>query len=78
MAILHTVKAVLSGLSKLDKTKVFKSCGSLMREHSAVLLTCIKQLSNLKTISFVFFEWRLKTGFTIILLINIFSTVLVF
>ena len=45
-----TVKPVLSGHSKIDKTKVLMPNGSLMKvksvaeckgEHSAVLLTCI-------------------------------------
>ena len=48
----YTVKPVSSGLSKMDKTKVLKTNGSLMkskvlknasREHSAILLTCIKR-----------------------------------
>ena len=48
----YTVKRVLSGHSKIDKTKVLKTNGSLSRskvlqnallEHSAILLTCIKQ-----------------------------------
>ena len=48
-----TVKPVLSGHSKKDKTKVLMANGSLMQvkriaecsplEHSAILLTCIKQ-----------------------------------
>ena len=40
----------LSGHSKIDKTKVLKTNGSLMKvesfaelEHSAILLTCIKR-----------------------------------
>ena len=42
-----TVKPVLSGHSKIDKTKILKTKGSLMKvesiaEHSAILLTCIK------------------------------------
>ena len=49
--ILCTVKPVLSGHSKIDKTKVLKTDGSLMQvesvaeclEHSAILLTCIKR-----------------------------------
>ena len=51
--LLHTVKPVLSGHSKIDKTKVLKTNGSLMKverlllEHSAILLTCIKQKSIL-------------------------------
>ena len=47
-----TVKPVLSGHSKIDKTKVLKTNGSLMKvevlqnallEHSTILLTCIKR-----------------------------------
>ena len=46
-----TVKSVLRGHSKIDKTKVLMANGSLMKvesiaecsEHSAILLTCIKQ-----------------------------------
>ena len=34
-------------------------------EHSAILLTCIKQKSVLKTNFWSFFEWPLKTGFTV-------------
>ena len=46
------VKPVLSGHSKIDKTKVIKTNGSLMkskvlqnalRVHFAILLTCIKR-----------------------------------
>ena len=47
-----TVKPVLNCHSKIDKTKVLKTNGSLMKvesiaecsllEHSAILLTCIK------------------------------------
>ena len=49
---LDTVKPVLSGHSKIDKTKILMTNGSLMKvescrmlplEHSAILLTCIKQ-----------------------------------
>ena len=53
----NTVKPVLSGHLKIDKTKVLMENGSLMKvesiaecskgsgqgEHSAILLTCIKQ-----------------------------------
>ena len=35
-------------------------------EHSAILLTCIKRYSVLKTNFCVLFEWPLKTGFTVI------------
>ena len=42
----HTVKPVLSGHPKIDKTKILMRNGSLMKvqsvaEHSAILLTCI-------------------------------------
>ena len=48
----NTVKPVLCGHSKIDKTKVFKKHGSLISskvlqnallDHSAILLTCIKR-----------------------------------
>ena len=69
-----TIKPVLSSHSKIDKTKVLKTNGSLMGrkycrmlpfEHSAILLTCIKQYSVLKTHFGLLFERPLKTGFTI-------------
>ena len=50
-------------MSKIDKTKVLKPCGSLMQVKSivdAILLTCIKQLLVLKLFFFVSFEWPLK------------------
>ena len=34
-------------------------------EHSAILLTCIRPLLVLKSFWGVFFEWPLKTGFTV-------------
>ena len=34
-------------------------------KHSAILLTCIKGLSVLKTYFWSSFEWLLKTGFTV-------------
>ena len=34
-------------------------------EHSAILLTCIKRYSVLKTNFGLLFEWSLKTGFTV-------------
>ena len=49
---MNTVKPVLSGHSKIDKTKAVKTNDSLMKskvlqnallEHSAILLTCIKR-----------------------------------
>ena len=52
-ALTSTVKPVLSGHSKKDKTKVLKTDHRLMQvksivecskgEHSAILLTCIKR-----------------------------------
>ena len=52
-----TVKPVLNGHSKIDKTKVLKTSVILVQaksiaecfEHSAILLTCFKRLSVLKT-----------------------------
>ena len=47
-----TVKPVLSGHIKMDKPKVLKTNGSLMKVESIAecsLLTCIKQKSVLKT-----------------------------
>ena len=35
------------------------------REHSAILLTCIKQQLVLETNFWSYFEWPLKTGFTV-------------
>ena len=70
----HTVNPVLSGHLKIDKTKILMTNGSLMKvesiaecslEHSAILLTCIKQKSVLKLIFGLLFEWPLKTGFTV-------------
>ena len=44
----YTGKPALSDLSKIDKTKVIMTNGSLIKvesiaEHSAILLTCIKR-----------------------------------
>ena len=44
------------------------TAGSLMKVplvHSAILLTCIKQYSVLKTIFWSFGEWPFYTGFTV-------------
>ena len=35
-------------------------------EHSAILLTCIKRKSALKTNFGLLFDWQLKTGFTVV------------
>ena len=57
--VANTVKPVLSGHSKIDKTKIAMTNGSLMKgesiaecplKHSAILLTCIKQKFVLKNI----------------------------
>ena len=37
------------------------------REHSAILSTCIKLPSVFKTFVLSFFEWPLKTGFTVLI-----------
>ena len=71
----NTVKPVLSGHSKVDKTQILKTSSGLLlvesiaecSDHSAIFLTCIKCLSVLKTYFKVFFAWSLKTGFTIYL-----------
>ena len=58
--------------NRQNKLKVLRPCRSLMvvkstaecsRDHSAILLTCIKRV--LKTFFTVSFEWSLKTGFTV-------------
>ena len=53
LGAVNTVKPVLNSHSKIDKTKNFKTDGSLMKvesivecsplEHYVILLTCIKQ-----------------------------------
>ena len=66
-----TVKSVLCGYLKKTKQRSMTD-GSLMKvesiaeplELSAILLTCIKQLSDLKTNFALLFQWPLKTGFT--------------
>ena len=37
----------------------------LQWEHSAILLTCIKLPNDFKAFVLSFFEWPLKTGFTV-------------
>ena len=64
----NTVKPVLNGHSKIDKTKVSKTNGSLMKDESTAKLlswTCIKQSSVLKPNFGLLCEWLLKTGFTV-------------
>ena len=54
---------------KKDKIKVLSGSlievESIAHEHSAILLTCIKQLQVLKTYILSSFEWLLKTGLTV-------------
>ena len=69
------MKPVLSGHSKNRQNKGLKAvrylnagqkyCRMLHGEHSAVLLTCIKRLSVIKTYFWSSFEWPLKTAFTV-------------
>ena len=66
-----TVKPVLYGHSKINKTKVLKTNDSLMMvesiaECSAILLTCIKRYTVLKNSFGLLFKWPLKTGFTVL------------
>ena len=70
-----TVKPVLSGHSKrtpkigfkywLSPNAGQKYCRMLQGEHSAILLTFIKLPIVIKIFVLSFFEWPLKTGFTV-------------
>ena len=51
----YTVKPVLNGHLKIDKTQVLMETGSLRK----VFLTCIKRLSVSKHILGAVFEWPL-------------------
>ena len=74
----NTEKPVLSGHSKEDQKKVFKTDNHLMQvksiaecshgvlEHTAVLMTCTKLPHGFKTFILSIFEWLLKTGFTVL------------
>ena len=73
-----TIKPVLSGHTNIDKTKVLKTNGSLIKVESIVecslgafcnTLTCIKRQWVLKT-NFCLFEWQLKTGYVTIVQYN--------
>ena len=46
------------------KVESIAECSHL--EHSAILLTCIKQILVLKTNVGLLFEWPLKTGSTVV------------
>ena len=71
---------VLSSHPKEDQKFVFKIDYCLMqvksiakyapREHFAILSTCIKLPSVFKTFVLSIFEWLLKTGFTVILMLT--------
>ena len=72
----YTVKPVLSGHLK-KKTKIVflvwlslnagqKYSRMLQREHSAILLTFIERQFVIKIFLLSFFEWPLKTGFTVL------------
>ena len=74
--ILNTVKPVLSGHSKIDKTKTFMTNGSLMKVESiaecspwSILQYFWPALSDNRSWKLIFgllFECPLKTGFTVI------------
>ena len=71
----NTVKPVLSGHSKEDKTKILMTNGSLMKVESiaerslwSILQHFWPALSNIWSWKLIFgllFEWPLKTGFTV-------------
>ena len=44
---------------------------SIPLEHSAILLTCIKLPFVIKIFVLSIFEWPLKTGFTVVLLVTL-------
>ena len=48
-----------------------KYCRMLQREHSAILSTCIKLPHGFKTFVLSFFEWLLKTGFTVLVKLEV-------
>ena len=50
-----------------------KYCRMLQGEHSAVLSTCIMLPHGFKTFVLSFFEWRLKTGFTVVAAESVFG-----
>ena len=64
----NIVKPVLIGHSKIDKTKVLKTNGSLMKVESIAFCNTFnlhKAIIGLENQCLVFFEWPLKTGFTV-------------
>ena len=48
------------------KFKIIAECSLWKREHSAILLTCIKRQLVLKTNFLSFWEWPFYTGFTVL------------
>ena len=71
----NTVKPVLSGHAKIDKTKVSKTNGSLMKVESIAecslgafcnTFDLHNAIIGLETNFGLLFEWPLKTGFTVI------------
>ena len=71
---LTKVKPVLSGHTKIDKTRVLKTNGSLMKVVSIAecslgafcnTFDLHEVIIDLEPKFFVFLEWSLKTGFTV-------------
>ena len=64
MFVTFLVLSILSGLSHNEGQKY---CRMLQREHSAILSTFIRLplLSKIFVLSIFFFQWLLKTGFTV-------------
>ena len=51
-----------------------KYCRMLLLEHSAILLTFIKLPFSIYTFVLYIFEWPLKTGFTVVVLVSVPNT----
>ena len=66
-----TVKPVLSGHSKIDKTKIFMKNDDEGRKYCRMLpcntFDLHKAIIGLKTIIGLLLEWSLKTGYTVII-----------
>ena len=64
-----SAKPVLSGHSKIDKTKALKTDGSLIQVKSIAeycnTLDMHQAIIGLKTQFLIFFEWPVKTGLTV-------------
>ena len=56
--------AILLTCIKGEHSAILLTC--IKGEHSAILLTCIKRKSVFKTFVLSYFEWPLKTGFTVV------------